>query len=104
MIISISRDHCHVVDADDCARLHVTANGLDDDEAGAALQQANLGRAGEAGHVWLAVDALRTLARVGASITDWDKRFNAMITFARSRGWLDASGDHVAAHIERSAP
>ena len=103
MIISITRDHCHVVDADDCARLHVTADDLDDDEAGNALRRAELGRAGEAAHVWLAIDALRAAARADASNLDWDKRFDAMIAFARSKGWLDASGEFVAAHIERSA-
>ena len=102
MIIVITHDHSYIESADDCTRLHVTAATLDDAAAGAALQSAGLGRQGEPAHVWLAVDALRTTARAAASIPDWDNRFDAMIAFARSRGWLDASGEHVAAHIERS--
>jgi hypothetical protein len=103
MIVAITREHCRVEDADDCARLHVTAEELDDDEAGAALQRADLGRAGDAAHVWLTIDSLRTAAREAASIPDWDDRFDAMIAYARSKGWLDACGERVTAHVQRSA-
>lgn len=103
MIVVVTPHGCHVEDADDLGRLHVTADGLDDGQAGAALQHAHLGRTGKAGHVSLAVASLRAAARPRASIPDWDDRFDAMIDFARSKGWLDASGEHVAAHIDRSA-
>ena len=101
MIITITPDGCRVLEPDDCARLHGTADGMDDDEAGAALARAGLGHAGEAAHVWLLIDALRTAARTDASIPDWDDRFDAMIGFARSKHWLDPAGRYVAAHIER---
>jgi hypothetical protein len=104
MIITISPDRCAVVDADDCTRLHATAAGLDDADAGAALHRANLGGPGDPNHVWLSIDGLRATARTGASSPDWDERFDAMISFARARGWLDATEKQVAAHLERSTP
>lgn len=103
MIVVVTPYDCRVEEVDDLGRLHVIADGLDDSQAGAALQHAHLGRIGEAGHVSLAVVPLRAAARPRASISDWDSRFDAMIDFARLRGWLDPSGVYVAAHIERTA-
>ena len=103
MIVVVTPHDCRVEDADDLGRLHVTADGLDDAQADAALQRAHLGRTGEGGQVSLAVESLRAAARPRASIPDWDSHFDAMIDFARSKGWLDTSGEHVAAHIDRSA-
>jgi len=61
-------------------------------------------RAGEdasadAGHVWLAIERLHALgATHGAA--DWRKGCDAMIEYARSKGWVDASGRFVRAHLE----
>lgn len=102
MIVTITSDGSLVEDADDCTRLHISADGLDDAAVGAALLTASLGRPGEPDHAWIAVDKLRAVARVASRTPGWDARFDAMIAYARSKGWLDASGEHVAAHVERS--
>lgn len=68
---------------------------------------AALGQFGEVaddgGHVWLLIDELRS--RAGASVAadefdDWGDGFDAMVTFARSKGWTSADGRRVRAHVE----
>jgi hypothetical protein len=47
----------------------------------------------------LDVAGLRAAAgatRVGA---DWPERWDSMIEYARSKGWLSADGSHLAAHL-----
>ncbi|WP_433359877.1 hypothetical protein [Streptosporangium sp. CA-115845] len=93
-----------VEEADDCTRLHVSADGLDDTVIGEVLRSDELGLPGEPGRVWLDVTALHARARAGVRVTDWDDRFNAMLDHARGRGWLNGSGTLVAAHIVREEP
>jgi hypothetical protein len=91
-------------EADDCTRLHVVADGLDDAGAGAVLRRDGLGRAGDPGHAWLEISTLRARARASVGAGDWDDRFEVMVSYARGKGWLDETGEFVAAHIERSTP
>ncbi len=92
-----------VVQAHDCTRLHIAVDGLDDAGAGAVLHQVDLGHPGESGHAWLEISALREWARASAA-AEWDDRFDAMLSYARSKGWTDESGRMLAAHIERREP
>jgi hypothetical protein len=102
MIVQITRELTRVTDANDCTRLHVEAPDLDDEAVGEALAVHRMGRAGEPGQVWLDVGALRRAARAAASVPGWDTSFDAMLGYAGTKGWLDATGRSVAAHIERS--
>lgn len=52
-------------------------------------------------HVWVRVEALRTLAADAGVGSDWAAGFEAMLEFARSRGWVDEQLDAVRAHVER---
>jgi hypothetical protein len=52
-------------------------------------------------HVRVDVQAVRAMA-AGRVSPDWDGDFTAMLTYARSKGWLDASGSRVRAHIQRA--
>lgn len=57
--------------------------------------------ADDGSHVWLSVAELK--ARGAASVADaatWGEGFDAMITYAGSKGWLNESGDAVRAHVE----
>ena len=101
MIVRIAVANLVVAEADDCARLQVEAPGLDDGAAGAALAMHGMGRVGAPGHLWLHVQALRRAAPATVDATDWENRFEAMLGYAVERGWLDESGEYVAAHIER---
>jgi hypothetical protein len=62
----------------------------------------SLGRVDPDGqHVWLIIDALRVAADPGRDPT-WEDRFNGMVAYARSKGWVDADGKALRAHIVRS--
>jgi hypothetical protein len=54
-------------------------------------------RLADSGHVWIAIDALRS-AETGEA-----GAFDAMIAYAASKGWVDESGTFVRAHIETEA-
>lgn len=56
-------------------------------------------------HVWLRVDALRELALGSVAPDehdDWRDGFDAMITYARSKGWTSDDGRSVRAHVEHA--
>jgi hypothetical protein len=53
-------------------------------------------------HAWIRVGALRELAGPAAG-PEWEAQFEAMLGFARSRGWLDEEHDAVRGHVERRA-
>ena len=63
-----------------------------------ALVDAAAGRL-EGDDAWIGVDAVRRMAagRVDAS---WDAGFDAMLAYARSKGWLDEAGHAIKAHVE----
>lgn len=102
MFVRIAGDpaRADIEEPDDCTRLHVVADGVDDATAGAVLRSCGMGAPGEPGHVWLEVAALRA-AGTGA---DRAQRFAAMLSYATSMGWLDDTGERLAAHIERTDP
>ena len=50
-------------------------------------------------HAWVRVDALRRLAG-SAATPAWEESLEAMLEFARSRGWVDDETDSVRAHVE----
>lgn len=89
---------------DDCKRFHVAAlvgakNGeADPHRLGRALADDGSGRL-DGDDVWVQVEAVRRLAagRVGAG---WERDFAAMLELARGKGWLDASGKAIRAHVE----
>jgi len=87
---------------DNCKQFHVVQAGEGNDTLVAnALEGAGVGRASaKAGHVYVNVDAVRTMAagRVGGT---WDDDFAGMLGYASSKGWLDESGSAIEAHIER---
>lgn len=88
-----------VHEPDDCGRLHVTA--ASDEEADTALRAAGLGRLAAPGEVWLDLAGLRALAEPAATAADWPGQWDKMVGYARSKGWADADGREVRAHIER---
>ena len=84
---------------EDCKRFHVAVvNGHDPTLVFGALVDAAAGRL-EGDHAWITVDAVRRMAkdRVGPG---WDTDFEAMLSFAASKGWLDPAGGSIQAHVE----
>jgi hypothetical protein len=99
MYVEVTGSGAAVREAHDLGRLEVRAS------AGAQLVTAlaGLGTVGDDGsHVWLGVDALRDAARATVPDVerhDWVERFDAMIAYAGSKGWLSADGQAVRAHL-----
>lgn len=88
-----------VRDPQDLKQLHVEFRGVDDAPAGDAIEAAGLGTV-QGGHAWLDISALRAAGSGG----DRAGEFEAMIGYARSKGWVDAAGTRVRAHIVRTGP
>ncbi len=84
---------------DDTKRFQVTVVGGDGvGMVFGALVDAAAGRL-EGDDAWIAVDAVRRMAagRVGP---EWDADFDAMLAYARTKGWLDDTGSAIKAHVE----
>jgi hypothetical protein len=52
-------------------------------------------------HVWVDVANLRAAVLARVEDPGHADKFDATIEYATSKGWLDESGTHVRAHIER---
>ncbi len=49
-------------------------------------------------HAWLSIDRLRAAGL--PTDPHWNEGFQAMITYAASKGWLDSAATHVRAHVD----
>jgi hypothetical protein len=85
-------------EAGDLKRLHVEFRQVDDAAGAAALAAGGFGTVAD-GHAWLDIGALR---RAGEDTEDWPGQFEAMVGYARHKGWTDAAGERLRAHIERT--
>lgn len=99
MIVLLSPDDPPVlVDVDRLDRLHAESPG-----PLAEMMPGPLCRFDEDGqHVWLDVAGARVAGSAATSDAGWPAEYDAMITYATSKGWTDAAGTHVRAHVERS--
>jgi hypothetical protein len=86
---------------EDCTRFQVTVmGGLDHSLLARALVASGMGRLDDDGsHASIFVDAVRSAAdgRVGP---EWSVAFEAMITYAATKGWLSPGGEEIRAHVE----
>jgi hypothetical protein len=99
MKIKLTDAGAKLVDSDDFAHFSVTApREYDDAQISAALHHSGAGYLADNGAMisatWIKGKAQPTTA--------WLKSFQAMLSFAESRGWLADDGESIAAHIERS--
>lgn len=74
----------------------VAGGGVDDPRLGPVL--APHGR-WDGEHAWIDVDAVVALAGAAAD-DEWRAGFDAMVTYARDKGFLDESGAAIRAHLE----
>ena len=86
-----------VTEPDDFSRLSVELAGLNVAEASSVLSGAGLGQIGDSGHAWLRIPPLRALAEPPGSPSSWADGWQAMLEYARGKGWI--RGDAVRAHI-----
>jgi hypothetical protein len=96
------RPHPPVVsleEPDDCARFHLAVvGGRDVGLVFGALVDAAAGRL-DGDHALITIDSVRRMAagRVGG---DWDERFEGMLAYARTKGWIDDTNNAIQAHVE----
>ncbi len=91
---------------EDCRRFSVVVAGrhegagLDLDET---LRSAGVGWLKSEHAAYIRVDAIRTMAsgRVDAS---WEADLGAMVDYARSKNWVDPTGEAVEGHLEWAGP
>lgn len=88
-----------LVEAEDTTAFHVEVRG--DAEVAAALQDADAGTLAEDGeHAHIGIGWVRRHA-VGVG-PDWNQRFDAMLDYARTKGWIEEGTSSIVAHLERS--
>ena len=88
-----------LVEPEDCKGFHLSVKGGDLEALGAALAAQDVGRLLPSGDALIDIDAVRRLA-AGRVPDGWEADFEAMVGYAKSKGWLDESGDAIQAHIE----
>ena len=88
---------------EDTKRFHVAVTGGSDAAmVFGALVDAAAGRL-EGDDAFVTVDSVRRLA-AGRVDPDWDAELDAMIDFAKSKGWFDEAGHAIRAHVEWPDP
>jgi hypothetical protein len=75
---------------------------LEDDVEPGPAALAEGGVLGFGDHAWVRTDALRRLAGPVAT-PGWEEGFEAMIDYARTRGWFDDEHGAIRGHVERRA-
>ncbi|MGI9622577.1 MAG: hypothetical protein ACR2PK_07050 [Acidimicrobiales bacterium] len=88
-----------VIDADVLDAFSVAAITDDSDTVGRAMGPAGYA-AEEPGHVWVSADWIRVNAAEASSDPSWANRFEAMLDYAATKNWMNASRSHILAHIE----
>lgn len=103
ILVDLDNREVELADADDTHRFHVAvANGDDDALIGEVLAERGVGRLDddlEDEHVWISIDALRAMG-LGRTKPGWEGHVDKMIAKAAERGWVDADGTHLKAHLE----
>jgi hypothetical protein len=96
LVLDPAAQRASLADADNFRQLHAQLP-VAGEPGGALAEIARLDNDGL--HLWVRVARLREL---GPATQAWQQRFDAMIDYARGKGWVDAAGTMVRVHIERS--
>ena len=97
------RPEARVVDVNNLTSLHLALGEVTDEEASEILERSGLGRLQDADIAFLDTAALRAAAELRATAADWSTRWDAMIAYARTQGWLSDDGASVQVHVESAA-
>jgi hypothetical protein len=96
MIVVLTSEHTpRLTDLDRLDRLHAELHG--------PLDHVRLGELCEVldeEHVWLDIAAARAGGVAASGDEAFGAGFDAMITYAAGKGWLNEAGTHVRAHCE----
>jgi hypothetical protein len=85
-------------DAGDFQGFHVEVSGGPVDDARLAEVLAPHGRL-DGEHAWIGTDAVVALAGDDAD-DEWHRGFDAMVAYARDKGFLSEDGEAIRAHLE----
>ena len=97
--VDVAAGSASLDDAENCKQFHVAASGGDTAAVAAALGAAGSGVGAPTDHVWIDIDWVRSQA-AGRVAEDWAPNFDGMVGYARSKGWLNDTGNAIQAHIE----
>ncbi len=53
-------------------------------------------------HVWLDIAAARSAGATASGDAAYPGKFDGMIAYANSQGWVNDAGTHVRAHVEQT--
>ena len=98
-----SAPEVRVSSVEDLKHLHLAVGALTTEEADEALRAAGLGRLADADTAFLDVAALRAAAQPQASGEGWGQEYDAMVEYARGKGWVGDDGASLQAHVETAA-
>lgn len=97
----------HIEDPNDLTRLDLVWSGPDDGGLDRYLRETGLGQSIDPDHVFVVVARLRELAATvmpsGIEISDWDRRWVAMLSYAEHSNWLSADSRCVRVHVGKRA-
>ena len=98
MIVDITETAVALTEPDDCGRFHVRVPaGLPVEMLDALLASAGAGQRTGTEQVAVSITWLRSSADDVAS--DWADRFDKMLAFAGTKGWLTDNGAAVYGHV-----
>jgi hypothetical protein len=97
------RPEVRVVDVDNLTALHLALGEVTDEEAGEVLERAGLGRMADGDIAFLDTAGLRAAAEAKATAADWATRWDGMVAYAGTKGWLSDDGASIQVHVESAA-
>lgn len=101
LIVDTAMNSVEIAGAENLRALAVRAPvGADDAAVGSALGAAHLGSV-EDGNAWIDAATLRVRAQTFEADPGWGADFEAMLRYARSKGWWRDRDGAVRAHIIR---
>lgn len=79
--------------------LHILMNNGFSNLDGLEDLRADPGQGDGADHAWMRVEALRAL---GPADPAWAEKFDAMVSYAKTKGWVRGAPQEVRLHIVRA--
>ena len=92
-----------VSSVDDLTGLHVAVGALTTEEADGALGSAGLGRLSDPDTAVLDLAALRAVAEPQATVGDWARQWDDLVSSAGGQGRVGDGGTTLTAHVEAAA-
>ena len=99
MYVEVQDGRAELRDADNCRALEVRVAAGQRPSRDAALRDAGLGFWDGGAETELSVTRLRDAAASADVGPEWTQRWDAMVTYAATKGWLTPDGAALRAHV-----